>query len=314
MTPVGGTPDAIVLDRVTKIYEPGTANEVRAVDDLSLTIRRGEIFSLVGPDGAGKTTAIRMMCGVLEPTEGAIRILGLDLHTQRAEMKKHVGYLSQRFSLYGDLTVSENIDFFAEIHRVGDFRARKEELLEFTRLSAFRDRLAGRLSGGMKQKLALACTLIHTPDIIFLDEPTTGVDPVSRRDFWKILSSLLRSGITIVVSTPYLDEAERSARVALMNKGRILQCDTPERVKESFPAEVLEIVCDDVRAALDRLQAVVERDRIQLFGDRLHVLMPRGSGEAESIPSALSAQGIRISTVRRMPPSLEDVFIARVNS
>ena len=306
--------DAVVLDRVTKIYDAGTASPVRAVNDLSLRIRRGEIFSLVGPDGAGKTTTIRMMCGVLEPSGGAIEILGLDLRAQRSEVKKHIGYLSQQFSLYGDLTVSENLDFFAEIHRLRGFRQRKEELLEFTRLGAFRDRLAGRLSGGMKQKLALACTLIHTPDVIFLDEPTTGVDPVSRRDFWKILSSLLKSGISIIVSTPYLDEAERSARVALMNQGTLLQCDTPERIKSSFESEVLEIVCDDVRPALKQLQEMLSRDRIQLFGDRLHVLLPRGGREADTIPAALQQRGIRVDSVRRLSPSLEDVFIAHVNS
>ena len=215
--------DAIILDNVVKTFGQEHKELVVAVNHLSVKIQQGEIFSLVGPDGAGKTTTIRMMCGVLAPTEGTISIIGYDIRKEKDEVKKHIGYLSQRFSLYQDLTIDENIDFFAEIHKVRKFKERKEELLQFTRLAHFRDRLAGRLSGGMKQKLALACTLIHTPDIIFLDEPTTGVDPVSRRDFWKILSSLLKSGITIVVSTPYLDEAERSTRVALMNQGQ-----TPE--------------------------------------------------------------------------------------
>ncbi|MBI4811226.1 MAG: ABC transporter ATP-binding protein, partial [Ignavibacteriales bacterium] len=218
---------AVELQNVVKIYDSGKEEKVVAVNDLSVSIQQGEIFSIVGPDGAGKTSTIRMICGVLPATKGTIQVLGFDIKKQKQEIKKHIGYLSQRFSLYQDLTIDENIDFFAEIHKIRNYKARKDELLEFTRLTKFRNRLAGRLSGGMKQKLALACTLIHTPDILLLDEPTTGVDPVSRRDFWKILSTLLKSGITIIVSTPYLDEAERSSRVALMNEGKILRCDTP---------------------------------------------------------------------------------------
>ncbi len=172
-----------------------------------------------------------MLCGLLPPTAGEASVLGYDLVREAGEVKNRIGYLSQKFSLYGDLTVDENIEFFAEIHRVRDFRKRREELLEFTRLTPFRDRLAERLSGGMRQKLALACTLVHTPRLIFLDEPTTGVDPVSRRDFWKILSALLKTGITIVMSTPYLDEAERSSRVGLIAGGRLVAADTPQAVK-----------------------------------------------------------------------------------
>lgn len=192
--------NAVELQNVVKVFENAGEKAVNAVNGITLNIRRGEIFCFVGPDGAGKTTTIRMMCGVLPPTQGNIRMLGYDVQLEKREIKKHIGYLSQRFSLYQDLTIDENIDFFAEIHRVRQFQKQKEELLEFTRLTPFRDRLAGKLSGGMKQKLALACTLIHTPDILLLDEPTTGVDPVSRRDFWKILSSLLKTGMTIIVS------------------------------------------------------------------------------------------------------------------
>ncbi len=231
MNPSDNNGSAVIVQDVRKVVRKVFVDErqhaVAAVDRLSLEIRRGEIFTLVGPDGAGKTTTIRMMCGVLPPTEGTIRILGKDMRTEREAVKRSIGYLSQRFSLYGDLTIDENIDFFAEIHRLQDFRSRKEELLDFMRLTPFRGRLAERLSGGMKQKLALACTLIHTPQMIFLDEPTTGVDPVSRRDFWKILSAVLKSGVTIVMATPYLDEAERSTRVALIQQGRLLMCDTP---------------------------------------------------------------------------------------
>jgi ABC-2 type transport system ATP-binding protein len=302
--------DAIILDRVVKIFGAGREERVVAVDHLSMTIERGEIFSLVGPDGAGKTTIIRMMCGVLAPTEGNITLLGFNIKTQKEEVKKHIGYLSQRFSLYQDLTVDENIDFFAEIHKVSKYKERKEELLQFTRLTLFRNRLAGQLSGGMKQKLALACTLIHAPEIIFLDEPTTGVDPVSRRDFWKILSSLLKSGITIVICTPYLDEAERSTRVAMMNQGKVLMCDTPEAIKTSFHSEVVELVCDDVHRASEILLQSFERNDIQLFGDRLHILVKDAKKKESDIRRLLQTERITVLGYRMIPPSLEDVFIA----
>ena len=304
--------DAIILDHVVKIFGAEREEPVVAVDILTMKIERGEIFSLVGPDGAGKTTIIRMMCGVLAPTEGNITLLGFNIKTQKEEIKKHIGYLSQRFSLYQDLTVDENIDFFAEIHKVRKYIDRKEELLQFTRLTPFRHRLAGQLSGGMKQKLALACTLIHTPEIIFLDEPTTGVDPVSRRDFWKILSSLLKSGITIVICTPYLDEAERSTRVAMMNQGRVLICDTPEAVKSSFHSEVVELVCDDAHRASEILLQSFERNDIQLFGDRLHILVQDAKKEESNIRSLLKSEGIAVLGYRMIPPSLEDVFIANL--
>ncbi|MGD0590241.1 MAG: ABC transporter ATP-binding protein [Bacteroidota bacterium] len=305
--------EAIILNNVVKTFSEGLKERLVAVDHLSFTIERGEIFSLVGPDGAGKTTTIRMMCGILAPTEGNISLLGYDIQKQKSEVKKHIGYLSQRFSLYQDLTIDENIDFFAEIHKVSKYKDRKEELLQFTRLTPFRDRLAGRLSGGMKQKLALACTLIHTPDIIFLDEPTTGVDPVSRRDFWKILSSLLKSGITIVVSTPYLDEAERSTRVAMMNQGRLLKCDTPEAIKSSFHSEVIELVCDNVRAASEVLLRSFMRKDIQLFGDRLHILVQHAKTKEDEILRTLKKEKIEIHSYRVIPASLEDVFIASLN-
>ncbi len=305
--------EAVVLDNVVKIFgEDG--RRVVAVDHLSISIRRGEIFALVGPDGSGKTTTIRMMCGVLPPTEGSVEILGMQMKTERDAIKQRIGYLSQRISLYGDLTADENIDFFAEIHRMKDFRRRKEELLEFTRLVDFRDRLAARLSGGMKQKLALACTLIHTPDVIFLDEPTTGVDPVSRRDFWKILSSLLKSGITIVVSTPYLDEAERSTRVALLNEGKLLVCDQPETVKASFASDVYEVITDDVRRAVTLLNELKGEFSAQLFGDRMHVVMSRGKTSLEHLEKTLKHGGLNVLSSRAILPSLEDVFISRITS
>ncbi|MBI2618959.1 MAG: ABC transporter ATP-binding protein [Ignavibacteriales bacterium] len=303
---------SVVLENVSKIFTEEGKHEIVAVDGVSLTIRKGEIFTLVGPDGAGKTTMIRMMCGVIPPSQGSIEVTGLRMDFHLSEIKTRIGYLAQRFSLYGDLTVDENIDFFAEIHKVRDYERRKLELLDFMRLSPFRGRLAERLSGGMKQKLALACTLIHTPQIIFLDEPTTGVDPVSRRDFWKILSSVLRSGISIVMATPYLDEAERSSRVALINEGKILMCDTPEHVKASFPLNVMEIVCEDPRKAMGLLKGGKGFQSIELFGDRLHIVFDSAKAAMEETLENLRTLGVP-ATGRTISPSLEDVFISKIS-
>ena len=268
------------------------------------------MFGLVGPDGAGKTTTIRMLCGIIGPTSGSASVLGFDLGREAGEIKNRIGYLSQKFSLYGDLTVDENIEFFAEIHLVRDFRKRREELLEFTRLTPFRDRLAERLSGGMRQKLALACTLIHTPRLIFLDEPTTGVDPVSRRDFWKILSSLLRSGITIVMATPYMDEAERCSRVGLLGGGRLLAADTPRNIKLLMRGTVVEIVCPEIRRAFVLLKGLPGVREVQLFGDRLNAVVDDPENEGRVIEAALLREGIPILQKRILPPSLENVFIS----
>jgi ABC-2 type transport system ATP-binding protein len=284
--------------------------DLLAVDGLNLTIRQGEMFGLVGPDGAGKTTTIRMLCGILLPSSGGARILERDLAGEADRIKEEIGYLSQRFSLYGDLTVDENIEFFAEIHGVYDYKSRREELLEFTRLAPFRKRLAERLSGGMKQKLALSCTLIHRPRIIFLDEPTTGVDPVSRRDFWRILQSLLREGITVVMSTPYLDEAERCTTVTLLNKGGVMKTDTPERLKKYMKGEIVEVVCDQVRqvsAALVGHPGVLE---VQTFGDRLNIVLENASRDLTDVEAALAGQGVTVRGTRVIPPSLENVFIS----
>jgi ABC-2 type transport system ATP-binding protein len=282
---------------------------ITAVGDVSMSIGDGEMFGIIGPDGAGKTTLIRMLCGILAPTSGTARILGHDLRRETDLMKKEIGSLSQRFSLYGDLSVDENIEFFAEINNVYDYHARRDELLEFTRLTPFRDRLAERLSGGMKQKLALACTLIHTPRIIFLDEPTTGVDPVSRRDFWKILQSLLKEGITIVMSTPYLDEAERCTRIALMNQGRIFTVDTPMRVKSMMEGEVVELVVERVRDAHALLLRQPYVHDVQAFGDRINAIITNAARDLPLLESVITAAGIPVTGRRIIRPSLENVFI-----
>jgi ABC-2 type transport system ATP-binding protein len=242
------------------------------------------------------------------PESGSAEVLGYDLLSQKKLIKDEIGYLSQKFSLYGDLTVDENIEFFADIHGVKNFKDRRNELLDFTRLTPFRDRLADKLSGGMKQKLALACTLIHKPKIIFLDEPTTGVDPVSRRDFWKILSNLLKEGITIFMSTPYLDEAERCNRVALMNKGKIFSCDTPKAVKESLNLRILEIVCSPARTAYRVIKAESNFE-VQMYGDRLNIAVANYDNDYAVIKKLLLENSITEIDQRTITPSLENVFI-----
>ena len=283
---------------------------IKAVDNLDLTVHRAEMFGIVGPDGSGKTTTIRMLCGILKPTSGTAKILDHDLLKEPDLVKRNIGYLSQRFTLYGDLSIDENIEFFAEINGVYQYTDRREELLEFTRLRPFRERLADKLSGGMKQKLALACTLIHQPKILFLDEPTTGVDPVSRRDFWRILQNLLAGGITIVMTTPYLDEAERCTRVALMNNGRIMEVDTPVNLKKLMSGYIVEIVCDRVREAFALLKVNPLVREVQAFGDRLNVIVDDAPGPDDRITMFLRSSGIRVEKARAVTPSIENVFVS----
>ena len=302
--------DAIIsLDKVTKRYGATTA-----IADLSLDVRRGELFGLIGPDGAGKTTTIRMLCGLLPADAGRVRVLGRDPIKEHRVITGAMGYLSQRFSLYGDLSIDENIAFFAEIHGVRDYRARRDRLLEMTQLSRFRDRLADQLSGGMKQKLALACTLVHEPEIIVLDEPTTGVDPVSRREFWKLLAEFLAGGITIITATPYLDEAEKCARIALLDNGRLLALDDPNHLRTSMAGTLLEVIVPDPRRAIDRLRAHLGANTVQTFGDRLHVWMDTADDQAAArqLREIAERAGLAPSSMRRIVPSLEDVFISKL--
>ena len=299
--------DAIKIDNLKRSY-----NEIVAVNGVSYSVAKGEMFGLVGPDGAGKTTTIKMLTGLLRPDSGNAELLGYDLKTQKNKIKDEIGYLSQRFSLYGDLTVDENIEFLADIHGVKNYKDRRNELLEFTRLTPFRDRLADQLSGGMKQKLALACTLIHRPKIIFLDEPTTGVDPVSRRDFWKILSNLQKDGITIFMTTPYLDEAERCNRIALMNNGEIISWDTPKNVKDSLKEQIVEIVCSPIRDAYNIIKNKTDYE-VQTYGDRLNVALQSYDNEYAELEKLLIENKIQIVDKRIITPSLENVFIHLVS-
>ena len=279
-----------------------------AVDGLTFAVRRGEMFGVIGPDGGGKTTTLRLICGLLAPERGTVRVRGSDPFRAHRAATAAIGYVSQQFSLYGDLSIDENIAFFASIHGMSDYRDRRTRLLELTGLLPFRTRRADRLSGGMKQKLALACTLVHEPPILVLDEPTTGVDPVSRREFWKLLAEFLGQGLTIVLATPYLDEAERCARVALLDRGRLLALDGPARLQAGMSGVILEIVAAPARRALQSLRSRLGDARVQLFGDRLHVRVDAADAAA-GIVAALGADGIEATSVRAIVPTLEDVFI-----
>ena len=300
---------AIELSGVVKRY-----GDVEALSGLTFDVRRGEMCGLIGPDGAGKTTAIRLICGLIHADAGEVRVFGRDPAREHGPITERVGYLSQRFSLYGDLTIDENIQFFAEIHGVGDYHRRRDQLLEMTQLTSFRGRLADKLSGGMKQKLALACTLVHEPELIVLDEPTTGVDPVSRREFWKLLSEFLAHGITILMSTPYLDEAERCGRVVLLHEGRVLADDEPGGLRALITGRMVEVITSDVRGGVEivrRLPGVVDA---QVFGDRLHVtLSGAADADVESLSAALRSTPLADASVRPVQPSLEDVFISKLS-
>ena len=286
---------------------------VPALGGLSFAVERGEMFGVIGPDGAGKTTAIRIACGLLRADEGTVRVFGHDPKREHRQITGAVGYLSQRFSLYGDLTIDENIAFFAEIHGVRDYGPARDRLLDMTQLTRFRDRRADRLSGGMKQKLALACTLVHEPELLLLDEPTTGVDPVARREFWKLLSEFLSRGLTIVMATPYLDEAERCVRVLLLHEGRALAVDSPAALQRGLAGRLFEVIVDTERPPLDVLRRVEGVADAQAFGDRAHVTI---DADADTFPDRLRArlgpQGIVVRGVRPIAPSLEDVFIERL--
>lgn len=299
----------IVMQDLTRTFGP-----ITAVDHLSLTIPRGELFGLVGPDGGGKTTTLRMLAGILTPTGGDTIVAGHSVRKEPEAVKDKIAYMSQRFGLYGDLTVSENLHFYADLFEVPakERAARIERLLGFSNLTPFKDRLADKLSGGMKQKLGLACALIHTPEIVLLDEPTNGVDPVSRRDFWRILYEMLKEGVTILVTTAYLDEAERCNRVGLIHRGRLLALDTPDRIKALMAGELVEIPVADGWRARQVLTGVARVEGATLFGHRLHVLLEDAGRDLSEVLTALEAEGLQPHDPRRVVPSLEDVLISMI--
>ena len=299
---------AIRADGLSRSF--GTKAAVRALD---LAIGKGELYGLVGPDGAGKTTTIRMLAGILDPTAGDAVVAGHSVRSDPERVKERIGYMSQRFGLYEDLTVHENLNFYADLYAVPgrERRERLSRLLAFSRLEPFQRRLAGALSGGMKQKLGLACALVHTPEILLVDEPTNGVDPLSRRDFWKILYDLLREGVTILVSTSYLDEAERCTRVGLMYNGRIIREDPPLIVRRSSTRPVLEVWCGQVRQAAQVLKGLGGVASVSAYGDRLHVTLETDT-TTPAVLERLQRENIPVREHRRILPSLEDVFISMV--
>jgi ABC-2 type transport system ATP-binding protein len=285
-----------------------------AVKNLSLEVKTGEIFGLVGPDASGKTTTLRMLCGILPPDGGEAKVAGCDIRKEAEPLKEKVGYLPQRFGLYGDLTVLENIDFYADLYQVSrkGRKERVERLLRFANLEPFGDRKAQDLSGGMKQKLGLICALIHTPQVLFLDEPTTGVDPLSRRDFWIILYDLLKEGVTILFSTSYLDEAERCNRISMMYEGELLIADTPSAVKAQMKGTILDLRTENNQRSIKRLERIESIQGLVLSGDKIHVLVEDPQEGERVIREVMKREGIQIVGLMAVRPSLEDAFVSFV--
>jgi len=282
-----------------------------AVAGLDLEVRQGELFGLVGPDGAGKTTTLRMLATIMLPTQGSGMVAGFDIVRDAERIKRRIGYMPQRFSLYPELSVRENLEFFADVFKV--FGPEREErfarVLDFSRLAPFQDRLARDLSGGMRQKLALACALVHTPDILLLDEPTTGVDPISRRELWKLLLQLWRRGTTIVITTPYMDEAERCERIGFMQAGRVLEVGAPAHFKKQYPYEVVEVACEERHRARLRILSEREIRGVEIFGDKIHVKVDSAELWIPLLREILESEGIEVRLAKKVPPSVEDVFL-----
>jgi ABC-2 type transport system ATP-binding protein len=293
-----------------------TFDSITAVNRLNLEVKAGEIFGLVGPDAAGKTTTLRMLCGILPPDEGEARVAGYDIRKEAELLKEKVGYLPQRFGLYGDLTVIENVHFYADLYQVPKKmrKGRIERLLRFANLEPFVKRKAQDLSGGMKQKLGLISALIHTPEILFLDEPTTGVDPLSRRDFWMILYDLLREGVTILFSTSYLDEAERCSRIGLIYQGELMIADTPASVKTRMRGTILELRMEDHQGGMRVLEKTGSFRSMVLSGDKIHVFLDDPLKGEKLIRDVLRSEGMEVETLAEVRPSLEDVFVSMVSA
>ena len=310
MTTVTSDDAALVTRDLTRRF--GT---LAAVDGLNLSVRHGELFGLLGPDGAGKTTTLRMLAGVLRPTAGDAFLGGVSVVRDPERVKHGLAYMSQRFGLYADLTVLENIDFYADLYRVprAERPARYEKLFRFSSLGPFKDRLAGKLSGGMKQKLGLSCALVHEPEILLLDEPTFGVDPVSRRELWLIVHEMVGRGVTAIVSTAYMDEAERFDRVALIHEGRLLALDTPESLQRGIAGAILDVHTGErVREARRAALAVPGVRTAATFGDRLHLAVDDAERDSAAVEAALRAAGMPAPEIRAMAASMEDVFIDQI--
>jgi ABC-2 type transport system ATP-binding protein len=303
-------PSAIDAVDVAKDYGGGSA-----LRSVNVTIAPGELFGLVGPDGAGKTTFLRILAGLMRMSGGHVRIDGIDVRTHPAQVKARIGYMSQRFSLSETLTVAENLLYVSEVWHVphGERRKRIARLLEFSRLGPFQDRLTRNLSGGMKQKLSLCACLVHQPRILLLDEPTIGVDPVSRRDFWLILYDLMQEGSTILLSTPYMDEAERCGRVGFLLDGQLIACGSPASLKAELNTAILDVRCADPRAARRAVQGLPALSDAVSFGDHLHVTIPRSGFDLDAGLQTLRAAGIDLRDWQIREPSLEDVFLSYIH-
>jgi ABC-2 type transport system ATP-binding protein len=288
---------------------------LRAVDGMDLEISKGELFGLIGPDGAGKTTTLRLLAGLLKVTSGEARVAGFDLVSNPEAIKPHIGYMAQEFSLYAELTVTENLHFFSDIYGVDPRKVqeRSERLLAFAGLQEFKQRWAEHLSGGMKKKLALACTLIHEPEILLLDEPTTGVDPVSRREFWEILTDLNLSGTTIVVTTPYMDEADRCERVGLMYAGRLVICESPAAIRAELPGEVIELQPGDWRKARNVVRDLPGVLQVQTYGESLHLIVDSAEQRTGEIMTTMKEKGLEVRKIKRVAPRMEEAFISLIH-
>ena len=302
-------PPAISLRELRRKF-----GSMAAVDGLSFDVSKGELFGLVGPDGAGKTTTLRMLAGVLPPTSGDATVRGVSVARDPEGVKHHIAYMSQRFGLYTDLTVRENIDFYADLYQVPAVErpARLERLYQFSNLGSFEHRLAGQLSGGMKQKLGLCCALIHQPEILLLDEPTFGVDPISRRDLWVIVREMVAQGVTVLVTTAYMDEAERCDRVALLDHGRIIALDTPNALQQQLTGRMLALLVSEPRKAIKVLHDTPAAHHAALFGDTIHLSVESKDRDWPVVQSALTAAGIEVRDAHDIDPSMEDVFIQLV--
>ena len=288
--------------------------DTHAVDALDLAIQPGTLFGLVGPDGAGKTTTLRLLAGLLKVTSGSATVAGYDLATQAEAIKPHIGYMAQQFSLYGQLSVLENLQFFAEIYEVprAALAERTERLLTFAGLTEFTERRAAHLSGGMQKKLALACTLIHEPRLLLLDEPTTGVDPISRREFWNILTDLYAEGITIVVSTPYMDEADRCSQVGLLYAGRLAMCAPPAQIRGQIQGEMIALVPAQWQAARDLIEPLPGVFEVQTYGEALHILVDNAAQRLPEVTAVLTQANIPYSGARPAPTRMEEAFISLI--
>jgi len=293
---------AVEVENLSKAY-----GKIQAVSDVSFPIHDGELFGLIGPDGAGKTTTMRILCGLLSFDNGQCKVLNFDVFTQLKQIKKIIGYMPQRFSLYPDLTVSENLRFFADLFQVTpkDREERLNRLLKFSNLEPFQKRRADQLSGGMKQKLALSCTLIHRPKLLILDEPTTGVDPISRREFWEILHELKQEGVTLLVSTPYMDEANQCDRVAMMHRGKILTIDSPQNISNLFSDYLLEIITDELIHTSNQLKELAEIKSVQIFGDKIHVT----TENVDQVINVIRTNFPGVCSIHKIEPGIEDTFI-----